>query len=83
MVSTGRKQQQRRHTRQQCVTHASLAASVWSQSGREDLGWMFCPYSGYMLQFDAIKGTATCPQSGYSRRLEGAAGADAIAAATS
>lgn len=34
---------------------------------------MFCPYSGYMLQFDAIKGTATCPQSGYSRRLEGAA----------
>lgn len=39
-------------------------------SGREDLGWMFCPYSGYMLQFDAIKGTATCRQSGYSRRLE-------------
>jgi hypothetical protein len=42
------------------------------QSGREDLGWMFCPYSGYMLEFDPIKGVATCPQSGYSRRLEGA-----------
>lgn len=41
------------------------------QSGREDLGWMFCPYSGYMLEFDPLKGTATCPQSGYTRRLEG------------
>jgi len=24
-----------------------------------------------MLEFDPIKGTATCPQSGYTRRLEG------------
>jgi hypothetical protein len=35
---------------------------------------MFCPYSGYMLQFDPVKGIATCPQSGYTRRLEGAGG---------
>jgi hypothetical protein len=42
------------------------------QSGREDLGWMFCPYSGYMLEFDPVRGVATCPQSGYTKKLEGA-----------
>lgn len=42
------------------------------QSGREDLGWMFCPYSGFMLEFDPVRGVATCKQSGYTKKLEGA-----------
>eukprot|EP00878_Enallax_costatus_P003717 GHUV01003933.1.p1 GENE.GHUV01003933.1~~GHUV01003933.1.p1 ORF type:complete len:124 (+),score=17.01 GHUV01003933.1:201-572(+) len=36
----------------------------------ENNEWMFCPLSGYLLEFDPVKGVAHCPQSGFSRRLE-------------
>jgi hypothetical protein len=32
---------------------------------------MFCPYSGYMLEFDSVRGVAHCPQTGYTKKLEG------------
>lgn len=33
--------------------------------------WMFDPTSGNMLQMDALRGVAYCPQTGYTRSLDG------------
>lgn len=40
---------------------------------------MFCPYSGYMMQFDPVRGVAFCPQTGYTKQLAGAARCAALA----
>lgn len=34
--------------------------------------WMFCPYTGAMLELDAVKNVAHCQVSGYSIGLDGA-----------
>ena len=40
-------------------------------SSSRNKDWMFCPYTGAMLELDAVKNVAHCQVSGYSIGLDG------------
>eukprot|EP00882_Tetradesmus_deserticola_P023080 GHRQ01025112.1.p1 GENE.GHRQ01025112.1~~GHRQ01025112.1.p1 ORF type:complete len:167 (+),score=28.38 GHRQ01025112.1:142-642(+) len=50
--------------------HTLKDSVVCSYAQADQNSWMFCPYSGYMLEFDAVRGVAHCPQTGYTKQLE-------------
>ncbi|KAF8064481.1 CYCT1-1 [Scenedesmus sp. PABB004] len=55
---------------QTCGAPPAVAARRHKPATMADNSWMFCPISGYMLEFDAVRGVAHCPQTGYTKRLE-------------
>lgn len=50
-------------------SHIKMASASGSKATNKD--WMFCPYTGSLLQLDAVKNVASSQLSGYAVSLNG------------